>query len=653
MTIAIESTQFDTIFVYYIMYSTNKSLQESVNKSLLVLKSRLLNLSNIGMATCISKSFSTRLSRHILFAGLLAVLSGCQTIQKLTTQADNNPDIDNPSESQEIQTSAKSQLRSELLYDILVAFIATQRNQPEIALEVLSRVSHQHRERHLITESIRLAMINGKFHRVIELAQLLDTLDPANYLITLSLVKAQLNLGKVKPAFGLLLDLTKKYNENHNHIFKDIASLIISQRNTVILDQFWNLVEDHPDNLALQMASAFVSSSLRQPGRHFEQLNKILEIRPDWELPAILILTQLSNNDSTGKSRRTADTYASKHLKVYPEQIQFRLQFARHLIQNNDLDSAIDQLNNILGRNSNIFDALHASGVIHFEKGNIAKSKGLFTRYLQLNPHNDQVLIYLSDIESRQGNHIAALNYLYGVVSPRYYLDAQVKLAAVVAKRYDVNLGLEHLQQIDVVSDKDKVRLILEQNLLLRKHGQMVQSKQVLDDGLKQFPDHPDLLYNRGLLAAEMSLAELHERDMRKLIEIQPDNAHAYNALGYFLANRVDRLEEAMALIKKANALLPNNAFILDSMGWAHFRMGNHNKALEYLRLALDARKDAEIAAHLGEVLWVAGNRNKACKIWGKGIEWEPESEILKQTIKQLLPPDENDVYCNYCNFPY
>ena len=141
-------------------------------------------------------------------------------------------------------------------------------------------------------------------------------------------------------------------------------------------------------------------------------------------------------------------------------------------------------------------------------------------------------------------------------------------------------MGLKHLQQIDTLNNDEITRLILEQDALLRDYNLYHRSKLVLDDGLKRFPNNPDLLYNRGLLAAQLELLDLHEQDMRKLIEIEPDNAHAYNALGYTLADKTDRLEEALILISKANALLPDNPFILDSMGWIHFRLGDHEKAL-------------------------------------------------------------------------
>ena len=223
-----------------------------------------------------------------------------------------------------------------------------------------------------------------------------------------------------------------------------------------------------------------------------------------------------------------------KHLEAHPEQIKFRLQFARHLIRNGDLNSALDQLNITLDKNPDSLDALYAAGVVYFEKDDLVNSRDLFVRCLKLDPGNSQARIYLSDIEYRQGNYVAASNYLYGVTSQQFYLDAQIRLAIIVAKRYEVESGVRHLQQIDVVSDEDRIHLILQQDLLLREYDRYDRSKQVLDRGLKRFPDHPDLLYNRGLVTAKLDLLELHEQDMRKLIEIEPDNAHAYNAYGYY-----------------------------------------------------------------------------------------------------------------------
>ena len=577
------------------------------------------------MAPYTPASLSIRILRTIILAGLLVALWGCQTTR------------------QDIQEDKIGATDTELLYNVIVALIAAQRDQPETALEYLSRAAWQWPERRLVAESIKIAMANQEYQQAVNLAQLLDTLEPDDYLITLSVAKAKFRLGEIESGLDLLADLIRKCNQNHGYIFQAIATLLTSEENVALFAQFRRLVESRSDDPALQMTAAFVASKQNQPDRYVEQLNKVLALEPDWEFPAILILMQLSfgsSDDAAGENENAADRYASKyaieHLEAHPEQIKFRLQFARHLIQNGDLDSALDQLNITLDKNPDSLDALYAAGVVYFEKDDLDNSRDLFVRCLKLDPGNSQARIYLSDIEYRQGNYVAASNYLYGVTSQQFYLDAQIRLAVIVAKRYEVESGVRHLQQIDVVSDEDRIHLILQQDLLLREYDRYDRSKQVLDRGLKRFPDHPDLLYNRGLVTAKLDLLELHEQDMRKLIEIEPDNAHAYNAYGYTLADKTDRLEEAMALIKKANALLPDNPFILDSLGWVHYRLGNNSKAIDYLLLALGARQDAEIAAHLGEVLWVTGNREEARKIWDKGTEWEPENGVLKQTIERL-----------------
>jgi tetratricopeptide (TPR) repeat protein len=270
------------------------------------------------------------------------------------------------------------------------------------------------------------------------------------------------------------------------------------------------------------------------------------------------------------------------------------------------------------------------------------KSRMMFEHFLEINHGNEQVRIYLSDIEREAGDFVKAINYLHGVSSDRYYVDAQIKLGRILAQRDGVESGLRHLDQIDAANEDEKTRIILEQDFLLRDEGMLERSKVLLDDGLKRFPDNPDLLYNRGLLHAELDLLPQHEIDMRELIALQPENAHAYNALGYTLADKTDRLDEAIILIEKANELLPDNAFILDSMGWVHFRLGNNDTAIKYLKQALDSRQDAEIAAHLGEVLWISGRYEEAKQVWEQGIEWAPDNAVLRDTIDRLSSQTSN-----------
>jgi tetratricopeptide (TPR) repeat protein len=149
-------------------------------------------------------------------------------------------------------------------------------------------------------------------------------------------------------------------------------------------------------------------------------------------------------------------------------------------------------------------------------------------------------------------------------------------------------------------------------------------------------PENPELLYDYAMLAEKIERVDILEESLRKLIEIRPENAHAYNALGYSFADRNLRLPEARDLIEKALKLAPDDFFIIDSMGWVLYRMGNHREALDYLRRAFAGRPDPEIAAHLGEVLWVLGERDEAERVWKDANQASPDNETLVNTIKRL-----------------
>ena len=186
-------------------------------------------------------------------------------------------------------------------------------------------------------------------------------------------------------------------------------------------------------------------------------------------------------------------------------------------------------------------------------------------------------------------------------------------------------------------SVEDQVRIYLAHEELLRDAGRLEDAYAVLNAALADLPDDVELLYARGLITAQMDMLDVHERDMRRLIELKPDHAHAYNALGYTLADRTTRYEEARALIEKALSLKPNDPFILDSMGWVHYRLGNRDQARDYLQQAIDLRLDPEIAAHLGEVLWMMDRHEEARAVWKRGESIDIKNKTLRETLRKFV----------------
>jgi len=143
-------------------------------------------------------------------------------------------------------------------------------------------------------------------------------------------------------------------------------------------------------------------------------------------------------------------------------------------------------------------------------------------------------------------------------------------------------------------------------------------------------------LYSRGIFSANVDFVDRAEQDLRAVLAKKPKNADALNALGYTLADQTDRYQEAFELITQAHKLKPDSAAVVDSLGWVHYRLGNLPEALKYLQMALELQNDDEIAAHLGEVLWVSGEKEQAREVWDKAMEDFPDSQILLETLKRL-----------------
>jgi tetratricopeptide (TPR) repeat protein len=231
----------------------------------------------------------------------------------------------------------------------------------------------------------------------------------------------------------------------------------------------------------------------------------------------------------------------------------------------------------------------------------------------------------------------ATIHYLE-VRSGNYLVPARARQAALLARAGKLNEAQALLAATRGENDAQNVRLIQAQAELLRESKQHAAAFEVLSGGLKRFPDSAELLYDRAMVAEKLDKLDVLEADLRRVIVLRPDDAQAYNALGYTLADRTNRLVEAVALLDKALSLAPQDPYILDSVGWAQFRSGNLARAQEYLERAYRVRPDPEIAAHLGEVLWARGQRDEAGKLWQTSLQTHPQNEVLLETLNRLKP---------------
>ena len=219
------------------------------------------------------------------------------------------------------------------------------------------------------------------------------------------------------------------------------------------------------------------------------------------------------------------------------------------------------------------------------------------------------------------------------------WVRAQLKVATLIARQQGLAAGREYLHRIDPSSSEDRVQMIQVEAQLLRDSKAWQETYDMLSQAVLEFPESYELLYDRAMAAERIDRLDVLEADLRKVIRMKPDYAHAYNALGYTLAEKTDRFTEAKDLIEKAYKLAPDDPFILDSLGWVYFRLGNNPEALKYLQIAYTSRSDPEIAAHLGEVLWKSGQRDEAQKIWRAALTENPNHESLLAVMAKYRQP--------------
>jgi tetratricopeptide (TPR) repeat protein len=315
-----------------------------------------------------------------------------------------------------------------------------------------------------------------------------------------------------------------------------------------------------------------------------------------------------------------------------PDDRALRMLYGQFLIEEKDLASARHEFEHLLGNQPKEPDVLFAVGILSLELSDIDAARDYFTRLYQTGERRDEAAFYLGQVEERAERPAVAMDW-YAKAGGASEMDAQVRIALLRAKAGEVGRAREILQQLRDQSPENAENLFLVEAEILDEVGLKDQAVTVYGEALAAFPGNPELLYARAMYAVRIGQVEQAERDLRQLIDEDPGHADALNALGYTLADRTERYGEALALIERALELKPEEPAILDSMGWVLYRLGRGEESLGYLRRALKAMDDGEIAAHLGEVLWSLGRSDEAWQVWDSALKAHPEHDYLLQAV--------------------
>jgi tetratricopeptide (TPR) repeat protein len=558
-----------------------------------------------------------------LLCSLLA-LAGCAGVAP----------VPNSANGQEQHPLVVAGLSEDLVFEYLLGDVAARRGDPVTAAQAMARAAILSGNARITVRAFALAIEVGEFERALELSELLVSITPEEPGAALTMrLQALILLDREQAVFDALVELIDTMPEQTAVLLKHIAQILGQQADPGRWLGLMQRIATHYHELdSVQWAAAWLGYRVGDEEAAQAALDRAMELTPGWEEAALLKFSYLREH----ADRERVSAYANEYLDTYADRPRFRLTYARLLAQWNENRAALAQFEKLLESDPDSIDALYAAGALNLDRGDLVRAREHFEHVLTLFPNEDRARLYLGRIASEQGDYEAALTLLREVVSRELYFDAQMRVGFVLSDAGRIDEALEHLADATPKSRDEQVRVYLAREQVLRDSGQPEQALKLLNAALVDLPDDLDLLYARGLVTAMLDQVIDHERDMRRLIELDPENAHAYNALGYTLADKTERFEEALALIEKALLLLPGDPYILDSLGWVHYRRGNLKLALEYLTEAMDQQPDAEIAAHLGEVLWHLGAKAEAILAWEDGKSNDSDNPVLIDTLRKF-----------------
>lgn len=566
------------------------------------------------------------------------LVSACATHAPNRTEARNAqlpaPITAAPAEAAPQAAYPNAALTADLLFELLVADIAAQRGQYPVAVEAYERAARTTKDPRLAERAATIALYAKDYAKAVAAGEQWVALQPGSTEAHEVVADALMRLQRPDEAaghFAQILELSSPQGLAHSYL-KIAAALGRQSDRDAAVKIMQSLVERHPNVRESHYALAHLAVRTSDLDLAEAAIDRALALSPDWEDGAVFKARVLVSKKDAG----AAKAFFERFLRAHPGALSLRMNYARYLIDLKDWDKARAEFKRVTEAAPQDGDAAYAVGLLALQANRHAEAEQYLRRTIDLQPDNDQARLYLGQMAEQLKRYDDAMRWYKDVDDGQLYIEAQARVAMVLAAKGDLKAAREHLHSLQPDSPQQRVQLVLTEDQILRDARMYKESLAVLTRALEATPDEGDLLYARALVAEKLDLIPMHESDLRRVLQKDAKNAHALNALGYTLADRTTRYQEALDLIQQALAVKPDDAFILDSMGWVQYRLGNYDEAVKYLKRAFSIRADAEISAHLGEVLWMMGERNAAEDVWRAALRDTPDNEALLTVIKKF-----------------
>lgn len=542
-------------------------------------------------------------------------------------------------------------LDSATLFQIMAADIAAQRGQPATAYATYMSLAVKTSDPRLARRALEIALREQNTDSALESARLWNRLAPkdtqANQSLTILLVSRGL-IDEARPRLMARLKADKAAWVAARKAGTDMPEDTPweSAQRTIMrapnkFEAYQLLVDLFADDLKETGAQRVLAAQAHFAGAHqmaVEHARTLLKIEPSAAHALLLAQYQQSLPEGGRESLQTLESF----LKKNPGSTEIAGALARLYTLDQQWDKARQLFEPLLAKEPDNTEILYVLTGLSIQQNDRAAARRFFTQYVQKTGQNEDrdltaILLSLAQMAEDEKDTADALNWLDQVRNPAADVTVRTRKAQIFAKQGRIDEAINLLKKPELRSnDVDRLQIILTQAQILRDAERYTLAATLLANALKDMPDQPDLLYEDAMLAEKQQQMERVESNLRKVIALRPDNPHAYNALGYSFADRNIRLDEARSLIDRATELAPNDAYIMDSLGWVLFRQGQVKEALKILRKAYSIKADPEIAIHLGEVLWTVGDTDEAKRLLNTVKDNTGTAQILRETLSRL-----------------
>jgi tetratricopeptide (TPR) repeat protein len=526
-------------------------------------------------------------------------------------------------------------LSRELLYKFLLAEIAAQRGNVRLAARAYVELAQATRDPRVARRATELAMTGRVGDIAAEASSTWLDIEPDSQQAKQTLIAILVGNSRIQDAKPHLQRLLAIDKARTGSTFMQLHPLLSRYPDkNAAYELVRELAQPYQDLPEAHFAVAQAALAAEKPDAARTEVAQALALRPGFE-PAAVLQSQFLQRESTS----AAIAYLEGFLAENPAARDARLMYARLLAADKrpaDARREFELIERDVPQNAEVAVMI---GLLSLQMQDFDAAETRLKRAIDLQYRDaDTLRFYLGQIAEERKQDAEALAWYQQVQSGEQLVPAAVRYAMILARQDKLAEAREYLRNVQPQAPEQRVLLIQAEAQVLRESKAYQEAFDVLEGALAAEPGQPEFLYDLAMAAERLDRLDVLESRLKELIAIRPDHAQAYNALGYTLADRNLRLDEAKVWIEKALALAPEDPFILDSMGWVEYRLGNVDRGLAYLRQAYIKRPDPEIAAHLGEVLWAKGERGEAERVWRESLKAHPANEELKAAMSRHLP---------------